>query len=334
MSTTLRIENPGPSLSVQDLGRPGFMATGLSQGGAVDRLALFEAAALLRSKSVLAGVEMGGMGAHFSVSAPIRIALTGAPMQACLDGVALHWNASHTIEPGQKLIIGEATKGVYGYLTPAGGIATDPVLGSCATHLAVGIGRPLQAGDLLPVGGDTGPGGGALKLAVREPFQGGTIRLCPGPQTDLFTAETLQAFQNTTFTRSPIGNRQGVRFDAGSTRFEAATTGLASEMILPGDIQLTGDGVPYVLLAECQTSGGYPRIGSVIPTDLPRIAQTPPGARIRFEMLTLEAADRLYRPEAVLITDLRRGVVPLVRDPHDINDLLSYQLISGVVAGD
>ncbi|HHB81668.1 MAG TPA: urea amidolyase, partial [Aliiroseovarius sp.] len=93
-------------------------------------------------------------------------------------------------------------------------------------------------------------------------------------------------------------------------------------------------GVPYVRLAECQTTGGYARIGSVIPADLPRIAQAPPGAQLHFEMLSWEEADRLWRAESGLIGALASRAEPLTRDPHDIADLLSYQLISGVVAGD
>jgi allophanate hydrolase len=97
---------------------------------------------------------------------------------------------------------------------------------------------------------------------------------------------------------------------------------------------LTGDGVPYVLLSECQTMGGYPRIGTVIPQDLPRIAQATPGTALRFTPLGLEEADALWQDEADQLKALRRRVQPLRRDPHDIPDLLSYQLIGGVIRGD
>ena len=331
MSPHLHIEKAGPGLSVQDLGRPGHLATGLSCGGAADRLALFEAAALLGAKQVLAGIEMAGMGGQFGVTAATRFALTGAPMAAQLDGTPIAWHASHVIWPGQVLTIGGAKTGIYGYLTPAGGMATQLLLGSRASHLAVGIGSALKAGDRLPIGADPNQDAAASKITVADRFCGGSVRLMPGPQTALFSDDTLEAFFATTFTRSPIGNRQGARFEC-DRQFSATTTSLASELILPGDIQLTGDGVPYVLLAECQTTGGYPRIGSVIGADLAKIAQTPPGATLRFERLTLPGADQLYRPEAGLIATLARTVSPLVRDPHDIADLLSYQLISGAIA--
>ena len=135
MNAHMNILGAGPAITVQDLGRPGHIATGLSRGGAADRLALFEAAALLGSTQVLAGLEMAGMGGKFSFSSPTRIALTGAPMQAQLDGSPLRWHASHWVQPGQVLSIASAQKGVYGYLTPAGGITTPKVLQSRAAHL-------------------------------------------------------------------------------------------------------------------------------------------------------------------------------------------------------
>ena len=103
---------------------------------------------------------------------------------------------------------------------------------------------------------------------------------------------------------------------------------------MPGDIQITGDGTPFVLLSECQTTGGYPRIGSVLPSDLPRVAQAPPGAEIRFSFVSLDEATRIERRHAEAQRALPGKVHPLIRDPHGMSDLLSYQLISGVTAGD
>ncbi len=330
----LEVLEAGPGLSVQDLGRPFHMASGLSQGGAADRLALFEAAALLGLEQVGAAIEMAGLGGRFRFGHTCRFALTGAPMKAALDGTQLVWHASHRAEAGQVLEIGGALAGTYGYLTPAGGLGGAPVLGSRAAHLAVGIGHLLGAGEVLEILDDPAPQAPPLKLEAEARFAGGPIRMTEGPQSALFAPDTVARFLATTFTRSPIGNRQGVRLEHGGAPFGAEISGQASEIILPGDIQMTGDGVPYVLLAECQTTGGYARIGSVIAADLPRIAQAPPGAKLRFEMLSLEEADAIWRPESALIGALRARTRPLVRDPHDIDDLLGYQLISGVTAGD
>ncbi len=333
MSLRLDIISAGPAVSVQDLGRPGHLANGLSRGGAADRMALFEAAALLGQGRVVSSIEMAGIGGRFSVTAPMRFALTGAPMQARIDAKPLRWQASHRLCPGQVLHIGGAKTGVFGYLTPAGGVATKPILGSCAAHLAVGLGSLLRGGGYLPIGADPSPDASPMILPFTDRFSGGILRFMPGPQTDLFAPETLAAFLVEKFRRSPTGNRQGVRLDHEGVPFAAAVQGIASEPIIPGDIQMTGDGVPYVLLSECQTTGGYARIGTVIAADLPLVAQAPPGAGLSFTQLTVEQADGTYRPEATLIPGLRKSLRPMLRDPHDMGDLLSYQLISGVVTG-
>ena len=107
-----------------------------------------------------------------------------------------------------------------------------------------------------------------------------------------------------------------------------------ADLIVPGDIQMAGDGVPYILLAECQTIGGYPRIGSVIPADLPKIAQAAPGTPLQFGFLTIAEADATALSDQVLLSQLTKMCQTIVRDPNDIADLLGYQLISGATRGD
>ncbi len=331
----LTIHRAGPGLTVQDLGRPGWKAQGLSTGGGADRLALFEAAALLGNQPTQAVIEMMGFGGTFSTDEATRICLTGAQMQADIDGTPIAPNQTQLLHAGAKLTIGGAKAGVYGYLAFTGGITTQAIMDSRATHLTAGIGKRLEAGDTLPLGSDPDPIAPPRKLTADDRFSGGTIRVMPGPQTDFFTAETQDSFTKTRFTRSPRGNRQGIRLDYDGTGFPiAGGQTLVSDLIVPGDIQMTGDGIPYVLLTECQTIGGYPRIGSVIPADLPKIAQAAPGTQLQFQFLTVMEADATAQSDAGLLRDLTNMCQPLIRDPHDIADLLSYQLISGVTPGD
>ncbi len=331
----LTVHTVGPGVTVQDLGRLGWTARGLSQGGAVDRLALLEATALLGTAPANAVIEMMGFGGRFSTDQDTRIALTGAVMQADIDGVPVTPNTTQLLGAGQRLTIGGARQGVYGYLAFPGGITTKQVMDSRATHLTAGIGRPLQPGDVLPAQPDPDPLAGPQTLSVEDRLSGGTIRIMPGPQTEYFAAGTVTRFAETPFQRSPRGNRQGVRLDCEGPGFEMATpVNIASDLVLPGDLQMTGDGVPYVLLAECQTIGGYPRIGTVIPADLPKIAQAMPGAPLRFEWLDVAAADATFQSDAAILQALRNSRSALTRDPHDIADLLGYQLISGVTPGD
>jgi allophanate hydrolase len=334
MSAALNVIQAGPSVLIQDLGRPGYLGEGLSRGGAADRLALREGAALLGQDAGLAALELGGFGGVFEATAPLRFALTGAPMQASVDGEAVTQNVSQQLNAGQRLTIGAARKGVYGYLHLGGGVDTPEVLGSRSTHLGAGIGKPVVAGDVLAIGPDARSVRSGYVLDVTDRFSGGTIRIVESAQTRQFASAELERFQATPFKRDPRGNRQGVRLAADGAPFavEAGLT-ILSEVIVPGDIQITGDGAPYVLLSECQTTGGYPRIGTVIPQDLPRVAQAAPGTALRFELIGLEVALAIHKAARTEVAGLARRLRPLIRDPHDIPDLLSYQLISGMTAG-
>lgn len=329
----LLVRRAGPGVTVQDPGRPGYLALGLSRGGAMDRLALVEGAALLGQDCGFAVIEIAGSFLSIEAAAPMRIALTGAPMRAHCDGAALVWQASHALPSGARLEL-SGSRGGYSYLHFGGGIDVPAILGARSAHLAAGIGRMLDAGDRLGLGTDKG-GAAGMSLTPQERFAGGVLRMVETPQTQLFPADMCQRFTETTFCKDARGNRMGQRLGFDGEGF-ALPSGLSllSEAIVPGDIQITGDGAPFVLLAECQTTGGYPRIGTVLPCDLPRLVQAPAEAALRFQFVTLEAAVAAERAEAARRADLARTLRPLIRDPHDMADLLAYQLISGVTRGD
>jgi biotin-dependent carboxylase-like uncharacterized protein len=335
MTTGLRVLRAGPGVTVQDLGRPGLLAQGVSCGGAADRLALFEGAALLGQAATHAALEMAGFGGVFEATADLRIALTGAPMRADVDGAPVAWNASHLLRKGARLSLGAATEGSYGYLHLGGGVDAPVVLGSRSVHLAAGIGAPVQSGSLVAAGPDPRPEHVGFCLDPAPRFQGGVLRAVPGPQTGLFAKGDIARFADGSFRRDTRGNRMGVRLLPDGVPFATgAGLSILSDAVVPGDIQVTGDGTPFVLLSECQTTGGYPRIGTVIRADLPRIAQAVAGSVLSFVLLTPEegaAADAAERRRiAALPGTLRR----LIRDPAAIRDLLGYQLIDGVTAGD
>lgn len=322
----------GPAITVQDAGRPGMLVQGLSRGGAADPVALAEGAALLGQSRDLAALELAGFGGVFGFAESTRLALTGAPMRADIDGKALTWNASHQIEPGQILTVGGCEAGAYGYLHLAGGVATDPVLGSRSAHLVAGIGAPVRAGDNLPIGPDAGQGQN-LVLDVEDRFSGGTARVVHSAQTALFPAAERERFEATEFTRDDRANRMGVRLTLVGKGFAAdRQLSILSEVIVPGDIQVTGDGTPFVLLPECQTTGGYPRIGTVIPADLPMVAQAGPGDRLRFRFVGYDEAIEAERRHRAMLRDLPRRPRPAIRDPREIQDLLSYRLIDGMIS--
>lgn len=324
---TLIVETVGPAVSVQDAGRAAGLGQGLSRGGAADRQGYIAACALAGAPLGAAALEMAGFGGRFRVTDPCRIALAGAPMRATLDGAPLAWNAVHAAAAGAVLDIGAAEEGVYGYLLPGGGVTTDVQLGGRGFHKIAGLGAALTAGEVLPVAPEPEPDAPPMRL---PPGLAGTgpLRVMPGPQTDLFSEADRVRFADTVFTRSPRANRQGVRLDQPGAPFSAgAQLSRVSDFIAEGDIQMTGDGTPYVLLADCQTMGGYPRIGTVLPIDLPRIAQALPGAEIQFRFVSVDEAEALWRSDEAHLADLTRRREPLVRDPRSMGDLLSYELI-------
>lgn len=335
MSRALIAHRTGPGVTVQDLGRPGYLAFGLSRGGASDTLAIHEGAALLGQHPTLAALEMAGFGGEFEATADLRIALTGAPMQATVDGSRLAWNASHTLPAGARLTVGGTTSGTYGYLHVGGGIDTPMLMGARGTHLTAGLGQAIQTGTELPVGDDPKLGQTGFCLDPEPRFEGGLVRVMPGPQTRLFAAEERERFASEAFRRDTRGNRMGVRLVPSGRPFtsESGLT-LLSEIVVPGDIQITGDGTPFVLMSECQTTGGYPRIGTVLPVDLPRVAQAGAGKEIHFKFISVDEAAQIEQRSRRDVRSLREKVRRLVRDPHEIRDLLSYQLISGVIADD
>ena len=195
-----------------------------------------------------------------------------------------------------------------------------------------GLGTKVEAGQRLAVGPDRDTTVG-LTLPDDDRFAGGMVRIVPSVQTDLFSSETRARFADTPFTRDARANRMGVRLQAEGPGFgpEGALS-LLSEIVVPGDIQITGDGSPFILMAECQTTGGYPRIGTAIPPDLPRVAQAPQGAALQFRFVSLEEGVAAMLAARRAVASLRDTCTPLQRDPHDIPDLLSYQLISGAIS--
>ena len=330
----LRILSAGPGLTVQDLGRTGTMGFGLSPGGAADRIAFIEGCALLGQDLDAAALEMAGYGGSFQAESPLRFALTGAPMAATIDGQPIPWNASHTLEAGQILSIGGATAGIYGYLHLGGGIDAPSFLGSRATHLAAGIGQPLRQGAQIATGPDLDPDNTGQKLPVSPRWTGGTVRVLPSVQTHLFDPDTIARFGATPFTRTPRGNRQGAELTGQDAPFASGgQLTILSESMVSGDIQMTGEGVPFVLLPECQTTGGYPRIGTILPDDLPLVAQAGRGATLRFKFISHAEGLKAHMTPAQRLKATQKQLEPLLRDPADIRDLLRYQLISGAITG-
>lgn len=326
----LHITAASGTVTVQDRGRPGLLAQGLSRGGAADPVALAEGAALLRQAPDLAAIEVMGGKVALRLEAATRVAFTGAEMRAATQDGALAWHASHALPAGAELTV-SALAGGFGYVHFGGGVEAPMVMGARSAHLAGGVGRVLQAGDALVLGADAGgPVDQALDPIPR--FDGGVIRAVESLQTGLYPPEQVARLQQTDFRRDSHGNRMGARLDLNGAAGFGAEGGLTivSDIVQPGDIQVTGDGTPFVLLAECQTMGGYPRIATVLPCDLPIVAQAAPGAPLRIQMVSRDQAMAAMAAHARALAGLGARLRPRLRRP-DTAALLAVNLISGVV---
>ena len=339
MTRFLRVLEAGPGCQVQDAGREGYYRFGVPEGGVMDRAALYENAALLSQPVACAVLEMAGLGGRFEVlGGPLRLALTGAPMRAKIDGVALEWNATAWLEPGQVLEIGAAETGVYGYLGVGGGFAVAASLGSRATLVRAGIGgffgRALAGGDPLPLGPDDAADT-QLRLEAQERFGGGNIRVLWGPQSGMFSSSERDRFANIEYCVDHRANRMGVRLqtDEPPLRAEGHLSNVSDAVSL-GDVQIPGDGYPAVLLADRQTTGGYPRIATIIQADLARMVQARPGESICFKPVSLDEALAALAGQQQRWQGLAGQVTQRLRDPFTMHDLLDYELASGAIAGE
>lgn len=289
----------GVLTTVQDRGRHTARRYGVPQSGALDPIALSLANRLLDNPLDAAALEITAGGAAFEVLAPTLLAFTGGDLGALLDDEPLPlWTVVFARPGAQIRFMGRRQRwGARSYLAVAGGFDLPSILGSRSTYLAGGFGglagRALRAGDrlaslrladALPLAGRSCP------IAARPPYAAEpALRLLPGPHLDRFVPDALDLLLSHSFTVNASANRMGYRLDGPALRYAAACS-LPSLGVLPGVIQVPPDSSPILLMADAQTTGGYPIIGVVIEPDLALAAQLLPGDRLRFRLTTLDAA--------------------------------------------
>jgi len=334
----LQILSIAPGATIQDRGRAGFLRYGVPSGGAMDLFALAEGQALLGNGADDAALEMAGFGGSFCATAPLDAACSGAEMALRRNGAPLGWRQTFHLEAGDTVEIGATRQtgqaGVYGYFHVAGGFQSEVMLGSRATLLRAGLGTVPAAGVLLA----TCPlHKSAPRLTLPPPgyFKRRAFRILWGPQSEVFTPQIRQAFLQTTFRIDRMRDRMGIRLAPDHGAFTAAGgLTIASDATNPGDIQITGDGVPVVLLADRGPSGGYPRIATLLSADQSAFAQVPTGETVTFSLVSRPEAVAAWRAFQRDIKALPEKTRPLVRDVREIADLLAYNLIDGVTRGD
>jgi len=300
----LEVLEGGMLTTVQDLGRYGYQRYGVPVAGAMDPCALQVANALVENSLDEAALETTIVGPTLRATESCLIAVTGADLSFRVNGRPLPLWMAVFVRRGWIIEFGGRKTGCRAYLAVAGGIDVPPIMGSKSTYLRGGFGgfqgRALRGGDLIPVGQTAFH---LPSLAGKE-FPQGRIRgysdapevhVVLGPQDDYFTEEGITTFLSSEYEVTPTSDRMGYRLQ-GPEIAHKGRADIISDGIVLGAVQVPADRQPIVLMADRQTTGGYPKIATVISADVPLLAQCMPGAStVTFKAITVEEAQACYR---------------------------------------
>lgn len=288
----LTVTQAGPHVTVQDAGRPGFMRFGVSASGPMDRGSHAIANAALRNPCGQTALEisMGGLTLE-CVEGSVSIAIAGGGFDVLVDQTSLGSWVVTTLRAGSRLTIRPGHWGSWTYLCFAGDLQANSWLGSTSTHGPTGLGGgKITTGQTLII----------ENAEVRDAYTGAIpcpvtarprriVNVIPGPQDRYFLPETLEAFFSQQFTLTSAYDRMGVRL-SGPALHPAAVLDMPSEAIVRGSVQVSGDGVATVLLADHQPTGGYPKIATIVADHLDGFVQLRSRDAVTFRRTTPEAA--------------------------------------------
>ncbi|MDO4997495.1 MAG: biotin-dependent carboxyltransferase family protein [Neisseria sp.] len=302
--------------SVQDLGRYGLRRLGIGHAGAMDALALRAGNVLLGNAENAAAVEvvLGGLTIEFQHDT--HFCITGAIYEATLNDSPVHSYWRYAAKKGQVLRLVRAVQGMYGYLCVQGGIEVPKVLGSRSTDLKAAFGglegRALKAGDVLPTSAahSTGSGQGGIALpqiGIAPIALTNVIHAVPSAEYDSFSKPAQYRFWQDAWTLQSDSNRMGYRFSGGELN-QKKKTEMLSHAVGFGTVQVPPSGQPIILMADTQTTGGYPKIAAIAHADLGRLAQLRFGSKVRFQMVTPEQAAKLQQKDEVYLNQIRKIV--------------------------
>lgn len=310
----IEVLRASPMMSIQDTGRHGLRHLGVPCTGMMDVPALIAANLLLGNARDAAGIEISFGPNWFKAHRDIQLVLMGADTRARLvspDGKTsinayLAPGFVHTIPAGHQLHCAAAGEpGQRSCIAVAGGIDVPLLLGSRSTDLVNQFGghqgRPLHAGDRLPIAAATGFGATSpmdtRARGIRQPTPTPVLRAVAGGDHDAFTERARSALWHTEWQLTPLSNRTGLRLNGDrlqtTDKLEKNSSG-----VLPGVIQVPPDGQPIILASDAQTTGGYPHIASIIQADLWQLAYLAPGAVIEFSQVSIEEARALARAQS------------------------------------
>jgi len=291
------VVKPGFFTTVQDLGRHGFLRFGVPISGAMDKYAFTCANALVGNQADSACLEVTLIGPELEALDDAQIVITGADFSVTVNQNSVPLWQTLSVKKGDKIaFVGSARNGCRAYLAVEGGIDVPVILGSRSTYVRGGFGgiegRALKSGDLIHVLKPHSP----LETKLVTPSdlipsyeKDFTVNAVMGPQEDVFKAEGIETFFSSTYTVTPESDRMGYRLD-GAVIKRKVMSELVTDALIPGAVQVLGSGKPIVLMADAQTSGGYPKIATITTAGVSRLAQARPGDRVRFVKVSLTQA--------------------------------------------
>jgi antagonist of KipI len=283
--------------TVQDLGRWGFQSNGVPVAGPMDEYSHVLANRIAGNLPSAAALEVTLIGPELQADAEVTCAVAGATFTLSVGASTVPMNTPFTLRPGERLKFGARSAGARATLAVRGGFDVPTAFASRATSLISRIGpfggRALQAGDTLPVAPVTTllrePTGERPVIPLPLPVGGARLRVVAGPQEHLFAKQAYDTLFGSRYVITPASNRMGYRL-AGPPLAHAGRADILSDATPLGLLQVPGSGQPILLMADRQTTGGYPKIGVVIGADLPLAGQLAPGDWIEFVSCTREAA--------------------------------------------
>ena len=299
MTPSITMLRPGMLTTVQDLGRWGFQASGVPVAGPMDEYSHFLANRIVGNPPSAAALEVTLIGPELEANVALTCAVAGATFALTAGDAMVPMHEPFTVRPGQRLRFGARCAGARATLAIRGGIDVPPVFGSRATSLISRMGplggRPLKPGDELPVSTAPVAAGPATPVVpLPLPVGGARLRIVVGPQERFFTTGAYRTLFASRYVITPTSNRMGYRLD-GPRLEHAGRADILSDATPIGSLQIPASGHPILLMADRQTTGGYPKIGVVISADLPLAGQLAPGDWVEFEPCTREAAVEALR---------------------------------------
>jgi KipI family sensor histidine kinase inhibitor len=304
----LMVERGGLFTTVQDLGRPGYRRFGLPRGGAMDSLCLRVANLLLGNPQGAAALEFAFPGPRLVAAGRTTVALGGADFSPVVNGRPVAMWTAFALREGDVLEFERPRMGQWCYLAVPGGIDVPAVLGSRATYVRASLGgyggRRLQRGDRMSAS-RRAPAAVLSLPASQWPAVGGDsdLRVVPGPQNEYFAEEAAAAFLGGEYRITPEMDRLGYRLE-GPPLAHRAQRELLSDGLLPGAIQVPSGGQPIIIMPDGPTTGGYPKIATIVGPDLRRLAQTRRAEKIQFRLVEWERAHEAARDAARYLSSI------------------------------